>query len=140
MVEKFQPFVNSKVKEELLDAVAYATHLSEGATELKLLRLNKEMHIKQFMNYSLQLGKEIDEINFEFKAVYDKVRHFFKSFYKLLAGMALVSFSWFIYSFTMLIPSKTNEAALYSKPCGIVFLTLGASLFSVLGCVLFINS
>lgn len=114
--------------------------MSEGATELKLLKLNKDKHIKQFLNYSTQLGKEIDEINVEFKAVYDTVEHFFGKYYFLLAAMALTSFCWFIYAFTMLIPSKQNEAAVFSKPCGIVFLTLGASLFSILGSILFLKS
>ena len=140
MVENFEPFINKRVREEIMDAVAYATHLSDGATELKLLKLNKDEHIKQFMTYSKKLGKEIDEINFEFKGVYDKVEHFFRTYYKLLAGMAIVSFAWFLYSFTMLIPTKSNESPIFSKQCGVVFLTLGAALFSVLGSTLFLNS
>lgn len=54
--------------------------------------------------------------------------------------MALSSFSWFIYSFTMLIPSKSNQPVLFSKPCGIVFLTFGAVIFSVLGGQLYMKS
>jgi hypothetical protein len=40
----------------------------------------------------------------------------------------------------MLIPSKTNEAAVFSKPCGIVFLTLGAVIFSVSGGLVYMKS
>lgn len=123
-----------------MDTVAYATHLAEGATELKLLKSNKDVRTKQFMKYSKILGKEIDEINFEFKGVYDKVESFFRSFYRLLAGMGLVSFGWFLFSLTMLIRKKKNKSVLFSKPCGVVFLTLGASLFSILGSTLFFNS
>ena len=72
--------------------------------------------------------------------IYNMVEGFFKNYYKVLAAMALTSFAWFIYSFTMLIPSKKNEAAVFSKPCGIVFLTLGASIFSLLGAILYVKS
>jgi hypothetical protein len=92
------------------------------------------------MKHSKRLGDEIDEINIEFKNAYDRIESFFSRYYALLAIMALTSFFWFIYSFSMLIPSKNDDPALFSKPCGIVFLTLGASLFSVMGSVLFLKS
>ena len=124
----------------MTDAVSYATHLSEGATELETLKENKDKKIKQFLQYSTKLGHEIDAINMEFKRAYDKVESFFRKYYALLASMAVVSFAWFIYSFTMLIPTKDNEPALFSKPCGIVFLCLGSSLFALMGSILFLKS
>jgi hypothetical protein len=140
LVTHYEPFVNAEIREEVNQAVAYATHLSEGATELEMLKQNKDEKIKQFLHYSSKLGKEIDAINMEFKSTYDKVETFFSQYYMLLASMALASFSWFIYSFTMLIPTKDNEPALFSKPCGIVFLCLGASLFAIMGSTLFLKS
>ena len=63
LASKFEPFINKEIKSELEQAMSYAIHLSEGATELKLLKSDKEKHVKNFMNYSQELGQEIDEIN-----------------------------------------------------------------------------
>lgn len=136
----FGLFVNHEIKKDLRAVISYATHLSEGATELTLLRQNHDERIQQFLNQSQIISKQVDLVNFDIFKIYTQVRAFFQSYYQLLAVMALCSFSWFIYSFSMMIPTKSDEPALFSKPCGIVFLVLGSCVFSVLGSILFLRS
>lgn len=52
-------------------AIAYATHLSEGVTELSLLRQNKWERLTEFMHVSVLLGIKIDEINYDFVKIYE---------------------------------------------------------------------
>jgi len=138
--QHFHPFINSEIKKDLMDVIAYATHLTEGVTELVLLRKDHDERIEKFLSQSKIISKQVDLVNFDIFRIYKLVQEFFISYYRLLAFMALCSFSWFIYSFSMMIPTKSDEPALFSKPCGIVFLVLGSCVFSVLGSTLFLKS
>lgn len=140
LLKKEEASFTERIRKDLLEIFAYAHHLTTGVTELALLKQDKDQRITQFVELAGILSKELDLVNFDIFRIYTKVRDFFTSYYRILAVMAICSFSWFVYSFSMLIPTKHDEPALFSKPCGITFLVLGACVFSLLGSILFLRS